>query len=217
MGLFVPPSMKPDMTSSTPEDGNESPEAAAAVDSQPPDQRLSIGRLAAAVSGLVIALFVVLLASNIGGAGRSDPHLLVGKLVPEVQGTTMAGESLDIDTYRGKWVAINFFASWCVACQQEHPELVKWRADHVAKGDAELVMIVMGDTDKAVREFFAERGGGDWPVLGQAYENYSLTFGVTAVPETFMVSPSGLIAAHLTGAVTAEQLDGVLQRYSQGS
>lgn len=167
--------------------------------------------------GTVIALMMVLFATNIGGAGRKDPHLLVGKLVPAVEGVTLDGADLSIDDYRGQWVAVNFFASWCVACQQEHPELVAWRADHAVTGDAELVMIVTGDTNAAVREFFAERGGGDWPVLGEEYESYSLDFGVTAVPETFLVAPSGVITAHLTGAITAAQLDNVIERYSTGA
>ncbi|MFQ5556221.1 MAG: TlpA family protein disulfide reductase [Acidimicrobiales bacterium] len=161
-----------------------------------------------------MALLVTLLATNIGGIATSAPNPLVGELVPAVSGVTLNGDAFDIDDHRGSWLAVNFFASWCVACRQEHPELVAWRADHSASGDAELLTIVMGDTDEAVRRFFEERGGGDWPVLGEDYWSYSLAFGVTAVPETFMVAPSGMIVAHLTGAVTADELDAVIERHS---
>lgn len=202
------------MTSSTPDRTDNTSEATAADTPLPSGWRLPVGRLAAVAFAGVVALFLVLLATNIGGAGRKDPHLLVGKLVPAISGVTLDGANFDIDNYRGEWVAINFFASWCVACQQEHPELVAWRSEHLALGDAELVTVVMGDTDKAVRQFFKERGGGNWPVLGQAYESYAITFGVIAVPETFMVAPNGQIAAHFTGALTADQLDGVMERYA---
>jgi len=165
-----------------------------------------------------MALLLVLLATNIGNAGKpGGPSPLIGQLVPAVSGITLDGDAFNIDDYRGNWVAINFFASWCVACQQEHPELVAWQAEHAAAGDAELLMIVMGDTDKAVREYLDEQGGAVWPVLGQDYESYSLTFGVTAVPETFVVAPSGLIAAHIIGGTTAADLDSVIERYSKGA
>jgi len=205
------------MTSSTPDGAEATSEATSTSTPPSSDRRVPVGRLGFLALGGVLAVLLVLLATNIGGAGRKDPHLLVGRVVPEVSGITMDGYPVDVDDYRGSWVAINFFASWCVACQQEHPELVKWRAAHQITGDAELLMIVMGDTDKAVREFFDERGGGDWPVLGQAYEGYSLTFGVTAVPETFVVAPNGQIVSHMTGAITAEDLDAVIERYSGGA
>ncbi len=178
---------------------------------------MSAGRTGSLAVGGVFALLIMVFAASIGGAGIKDTNRLVGKAVPEVTGVTMEGDSFDIDDYRGQWLAVNFFASWCVACQQEHPELIAWRAEHLMAGDAELITLVMGDTDKAVREFFAERGGGEWPVLGEAYESYSVTFGVIAVPETFMISPFGLVVGHLTGAVTADQLDGVIEHYSQGT
>jgi len=206
------------MTSSTPDPSPDTPAAATTDTPQSSGRRLSAGRLGAVAAGGVMALLLVLLGTNIGNAGKpGGPSPLVGQLVPAVSGTTLADEPFSIDSYRGNWVAINFFASWCVACQQEHPELVAWQAEHAKAGDAELLMIVMGDTDKAVREYLDEQGGAVWPVLGQDYESYSLTFGVTAVPETFMVSPSGLIAAHITGATTAADLDSVIQRYSQGA
>ncbi len=206
------------MTSSTPEPRTDTPAATSADTPQSSGRHLSAGRLGAVAAGGVMALLLVLLGTNIGNAGKpGGPSPLVGQLVPAVSGTTLDGNSFDIDDYRGNWVAINFFASWCVACQQEHPELAAWQAEHAITGDAELVMIVMGDTDKAVRQYLAEQGGAPWPVLGQDYESYSLTFGVTAVPETFLVAPSGLIAAHITGATTAADLNSVIERYSQGA
>jgi len=206
------------MTSSTPEPTLDTPAATPTDTPQPSGRHLSAGRLGTVVAGGVMALLLGLLATNIGNAGKpGGPSPLVGQLVPAVNGITLDGDAFNIDSYRGNWVAINFFASWCVACQQEHPELAAWQAQHAAAGDAELLMIIMGDTDKAVREYLAEQGGTSWPVLGQDYESYSLTFGVTAVPETFVVAPSGLIAAHIIGGTTAADLDSVIERYSQGA
>lgn len=141
------------------------------------------------------------------------PSPAVGELVPPLSGTTLDGESFDIDDLRGQWVALNLFATWCVPCQVEHPELVAFDEAHRRRGDARVVSVVFGDSDDAVRDFFAERGG-QWPVLGEDYSSVIVDLGATGVPETFMVAPNGIIVERILGGVTRDLLDGIIDRYT---
>ena len=106
---------------------------------------------------------------------------------------------------------VNFFATWCVPCRREHPELVRFQERHQAVGDVEVVGVVYDDSVDAVRQFKAERGGR-WPMLSDPGGKVALDFGVSGVPESFLIGPDGVIVAKLVGGVRADDLDLLLQR-----
>src|SRR5690606_12069380 len=98
------------------------------------------------------------------------------------------------DDHRGEWVVVNFFASWCGPCRQEHPELVAFSERHAARGDASVVSVAFSDAEDDARAFFEELGG-DWPVLIEGTGRIGIDFGVTGVPETYLVAPDGTVVA----------------------
>lgn len=164
-------------------------------------------RTAALVAGLLGAIFIVLLAttstnSSVIGAG------LVGEVAPVTEGVTMDGDAFSLRDLRGQWVVVNFFATWCAGCRQEHPELVEFAARHSERGDASVVSIVWDDSDDDVRSFFADQGG-EWPVIVGDEGFLGTSYGVVAVPESYLVAPSGRVVQKFVGAtgVTAEALD----------
>lgn len=171
-------------------------------------------RIAAISVGVVLVLFVALLATRkaVSNDDRFGPNKLVGQAVPAVAGPTLSGGTVDIDQLRGKWVVVNFFATWCTPCIVEHPELVQFRKEHAAEGDAEVVSIAFDDTPDKIRDFFAAKGG-DWPVVVGDTGKYAIDFGVTGIPESFVVAPNGQVVAHFNG-VTRAGLDEVLAQYS---
>ena len=103
---------------------------------------------------------------------------------------------------------VNFFATWCTPCIVEHPELVAFSEQHAASGDAQVISIAYDTEPQALRDFFASKGG-DWPVVVPDDAQLALEFGVTGVPESFVVSPYGQVVAHFTG-VTADGLNQVI-------
>ena len=114
---------------------------------------------------VVVVLLVAVLITRDNAAERSDFSPLIGKAAPEIVGTTLDGQSFDLDQLRGRWVAVNFFATWCVPCQQEHPDLVSFDRRNSQSDDApQLISVVFNDDIGAVRDFYAKHGG-DYPVV----------------------------------------------------
>ena len=163
--------------------------------------------LVALAVAAVTAILVVVLAAGDPQRGTLIGRSAVGKPAPPISGLTLGGDFFDLDDHRGRWVVVNFFATWCAGCIIEHPELVAFSERHAA-GDAIVVTVAFDDSPEAVRGFF-ERAGGNWPVLAGDVGSVPVDYGVTAVPETYLVSPTGYVLDKLVGAsgVTADQLD----------
>ncbi|CAN5844266.1 hypothetical protein BH24ACT3_BH24ACT3_08790 [soil metagenome] len=156
--------------------------------------------------GVVLALFVALLATRDGGTDRTTDSPLLGQLAPAIAGQTVDGEDFDLDRLQGRFVLVNFFATWCVPCRQEHPELVSFARLHGAAGDAEVVSVVFGDEVADVREYFA-REGGEWPVVANDDGRIALDYAVAGVPESYLLAPDGTVIYKIVGGVTSTGLD----------
>jgi cytochrome c biogenesis protein CcmG, thiol:disulfide interchange protein DsbE len=176
------------------------------------------GRTALVVSLVVAVLavaFVLVLATRDPATDRQADSRLIGQAAPAVAGETLDGGSFDLDDHQGRWVVVNFFATWCVPCQQEHPELVAFDDAHRRAGDARVVSVLYDDSPADAREYFADNGG-DWPVVlddGSIANDY----GVTGVPETYLVAPNGRVAAKLVGGVTQDGMDRFIQEVEAAS
>jgi cytochrome c biogenesis protein CcmG/thiol:disulfide interchange protein DsbE len=158
---------------------------------------------------LVLAALVALLATRPPATATEVYSPLLGKTAPVMTGTTVTGQSFHLSSYRGRWVFVNFFASWCGPCQAEEPELVTFAYQHRAAGDAALVGVVYDDNTSRARAF-EESAGGTWPSLVDPGGQIALRYGLRGTPETFLISPSGEVVGHYDGAVTASYLDGQL-------
>ena len=160
----------------------------------------------------VAALLVVVLATRDSAFERQASSGILGGLAPPLVGQTVTGEPFDLDDWRGRWVVVNFFQSTCVPCIMEHPELVEFDERHSAAGDARIVSVVFDDTVENVREFF-EAHGGDWPVLATGTGAAAVAYGVTGVPESYLVAPSGVVVWKQLGGVTADGIDEVIAQF----
>lgn len=116
---------------------------------------------------------------------------------------------------RGRWVVVNFFSTWCVQCVVEHPELVAFHDRYRGDPDVRLVSVVFQDDVDVISRFFAQQGG-DWPVVVTNTGRIAIDFGVTAVPETYLVDPLGRVVSKFTGGVTLAGLEAQLVRAGAG-
>ncbi len=163
-------------------------------------------RWAAISLGVVLLLFVAVLATRKSAADKQAESPLLGKQAPTLSGTSLDGSQVSLASMHGKWVVVNFMASWCVPCRDEHPELIKFTQRHQAAGDAAVLGVIFDDTAPNVRHFFSELGGS-WPVVDDPNGQTALDFGVRGPPESFLVDPNGFVIWKGIGQVNADGLD----------
>jgi cytochrome c biogenesis protein CcmG, thiol:disulfide interchange protein DsbE len=173
--------------------------------------RRHTARWAAVSLGLVLLLFVAVLATRKSAADKQADSPLLGHPAPAIAGTGLDGRDVSLASMRGKWVVVNFLASWCIPCRQEHPELVKFTQRHEAAGDAAVVGVIFDDTPANIRHFF-EHLGGSWPVVNDPGGRIALDYGVRGPPESFLVDPNGFAVWKGIGQVSADGLEQLLRQ-----
>ena len=172
----------------------------------PPRRSRHRARWIAGAVVVVGAALVALLATRPQAALTEVDTPLIGHQAPALSGTTLDGQRFDLAALQGRWVVVNFFASWCPPCQQEEPELVTFAFEHRQPGGAALVGVVYDDSAAAAKSFLSS-SGATWPAITDPEGTAAVAFGVRGPPETFLVSPTGTVVAHLDGPVTAAGLD----------
>ena len=179
--------------------------------SERPPRLRTVRWVGLAVGVLAVALIVVFAVSERGRRGPPVPDF-----APEFAGETLDGGEFDMAAQRGRWVVVNFFSTWCVQCVVEHPELVAFNDRYRGDPNIRLVSVVFRDEVEVIDKFFAEHGG-DWPIVISNTGRIAIDFGVTAVPETYLVDPLGRVVSKFTGGVTLAGLESQLARAGVGA
>jgi cytochrome c biogenesis protein CcmG, thiol:disulfide interchange protein DsbE len=173
----------------------------------------------ALVSAVVIALllggFVFVLATAEPSTSKLADSPLLGRTAPALSGDTVFAGDYDLVDDAGEWVLVNFFATWCTPCRAEHDDLVAFSNRHAVTGDASVVSVVFSDDADDVEAFF-EDNGGDWPVVRDDDGRIATDWGVTGVPESYLVAPNGQVRAKIVGGVDVEKLEELLRRAKAG-
>jgi cytochrome c biogenesis protein CcmG/thiol:disulfide interchange protein DsbE len=157
----------------------------------------------------VVAPLVAVLVMNLG----RDPHAigspLVGRNAPDFALHPMGGgDPVTLASLRGKPVVLNFWATWCVPCFEEHPVLVgtaRRLGDRVR-----FVGVIYEDSEEQVASFLT-RQGASYPSLMDPGARTAIAFGVFGVPETFFIDAEGRIAAKHVGPLDEQTLAQKLQ------
>jgi cytochrome c biogenesis protein CcmG/thiol:disulfide interchange protein DsbE len=167
-------------------------------------------RIAAIVVGLIMALLVVLLVFAKTGE-RDTTTNLIGKPAPGVDGDVIVGDKFDLGA-SDRWVVVNFFATWCAPCIAEHPQLRAFEQEHRKTGDARVISVVYDDKSSDVERFFDQKGG-DWSVFSSDDGRTALDWGVAKIPESYLVSPTGIVVERFVSGVTKAELDAYIDQY----
>jgi cytochrome c biogenesis protein CcmG/thiol:disulfide interchange protein DsbE len=147
--------------------------------------------------------FVALLGYGIVAKGKARPE--IGDVLPD-ESVQRLGEEQDasLADYRGEWVLVNLWASWCKPCIDESDALEAYSKEH-----AKDVKVVGIDTDDASTDAlaFAKANGVTYDLLHDGEGLFKDAWGATGLPETMLVDPEGKLAFRFIGQVDKAQLD----------
>lgn len=138
-----------------------------------------------------------------------------GTQAPEINLPTPAGPKLALSSLRGKYVLIDFWASWCGPCRQENPNVVRAYNQFKDKGQGFTIYSVSLDQDKAKWEKAIAADGLTWHHVSDLASWNSVAgaaYGVKSIPQSFLLDPQGrIIAKNLRGEALAAKLAQVLK------
>jgi cytochrome c biogenesis protein CcmG/thiol:disulfide interchange protein DsbE len=157
------------------------------------------------IIAIVIAVALVALLT-FGLISKGNSRLAVGESAPSpaLPKLTESGKG-SLKEYRGKWVLVNFWASWCEPCRHEAPELQKFQEEHAGKNFTIVGIDTQDLSDDGSQ--FAKEYGMTYPLLHDGNGDNGHEFGTTGVPENYLLEPNGKLAWDTPGPVDAKILD----------
>lgn len=148
-------------------------------------------------------------AADEAGSGAA-PDVVVSAEQPSLVVPTVDGGQFDLAAQRGKWVVVNFWATWCGPCVKEMPEL---SALNDRRRDVAVVGLAYEETDAdSLRQFLQQRPVSYPVAIADPYDPPRDFATPRGLPMTFLVAPDGRLAEQFMGPVTGEQLEQVIAR-----
>lgn len=133
-----------------------------------------------------------------GCSQKKQPLPGEGKPAPDFTLKTLAGEEVSLSSLRGKVVLLNFWATWCPPCREEVPSMVKLNRMMAGKPFQMLAVSIDEGGKEAVEAFF-QRTGAALPTLLDTKQAIGAQYGITGVPETFVIDAKGVILKKVIG------------------
>lgn len=148
------------------------------------------------------ALALALVCANpLRAAMPAHPALVV---------TTLDGKPFNLAAERGHWVIVNFWATWCVPCIAEMPELSHYVKTHPA---VRAIGIAYDDSEPADIRAFLVKHPVVYPVAQVTLDKPLKDFDEPrGLPTTWLIAPDGTVATHFLGPITGKMLDAAMAK-----
>lgn len=164
---------------------------------------------------VVLLVTILILATNQvdstgDGVVAGKDLKLNGYYAHELELEDINGNQINFSDYKGKFVIVDFWASWCTTCKIEATDLVelsqKWAAQ------VEFIGIAIWDSDEQIAEYIAEYQV-PYTIAHDKSASAAINFGLVAVPEKYILSPEGKIILKLTGARSKSSFDEIITNF----
>lgn len=155
--------------------------------------------------GAAMVAVPLLLAIGLTRDPSYIPSMIVGRQMPDFRLPALAGQDeIAASALAGKPLVINFWASWCVSCRDEHPVLVELGDSAALFGGFSIVGINYRDSPAAAQRFLDREGRFPYASALDERGRLGIDFGVYGMPETFFVDAGGTVRARHIGPLTRD-------------
>jgi peroxiredoxin len=148
-------------------------------------------------SFLVLLLFSSLLAT-VCACSKGGPAPREGSIAPDFSLKDLSGKTVHLSELRGMVVLLNFWATWCPPCREEVPSLSRLNAVMPGEGFRMVAVSIDSGGSNDVESFF-RMTGYRLPALLDPDSRVGKMYGITGVPETFIIDPQGVIRKKVIG------------------
>jgi cytochrome c biogenesis protein CcmG/thiol:disulfide interchange protein DsbE len=160
-----------------------------------------------------IAIAAILVGILFAGLGKNPNEIrspLIGKPAPTFALKEVGtGRTVDVAQFKGKPLVINFWATWCGPCWEEHPVLVA--NARMLQPDVQFLGVVFQDEESKILSFLQQRGSA-YPTVVDDKGKTAIAYGIGGVPETFFVDANGVIVAKYNGPMDADAIRANLEK-----
>lgn len=156
----------------------------------------------------VVAL-VAMVACNRKEAGSPEKQVMPSEKqpAPEIVVNGMNGSPLKLSDLKGKVVLLNFWATWCPPCREEIPSMIKLN-NIMAGKPFQMVAVSIDEGGKpAIESFFQTSGFSGLPAYTDPDSRAAKVYGITGVPETFIINKNGMIVKKVIGPLAWDSPD----------
>lgn len=152
--------------------------------------------------------------------GNAAPEFSLEIFAPgEVPLAQTVGDTIKLHALAGNVVVVNFWASWCLACRDEHRTLSETALQYATR-PAKFVGVLYNDRAAAGVRWIAGMGGQSYPSVVDRGSRTAIDFGVSGVPETFIIDTTGRIAykhiGPISGSLLRHWIDSLMPRPVSG-
>lgn len=166
--------------------------------------------------------------NNVAGADSSTEENKAGDAASEVipavdfELTDQYGVAHRLEDYKGKTIFLNFWATWCPPCKAEMPDIQEIYETYDTEGEDALVVLgvatpSMGQegTEEEIKAFL-EENGYTYPVLMDTEGELFGAYGVYSLPTTFMIDREGNVFGYVSGMLTKDMMENIIQQTMEG-
>ncbi|UYG98088.1 TlpA family protein disulfide reductase [Cytobacillus firmus] len=158
---------------------------------------------------VLLGIAFIYMAINLG---KKSTAAEVGDIAPNFTLEDVDGNKVSLSDFRGEFVILNFFASWCPPCREEAPELQAFEEEYGKQ--TKLLILSRAEPKVQVQEFIKEFKSTSTYLLDYN-DSMAKPYGIVGQPETFFIDESGIIRYHHIGPMTKEFMVDTVNKYKK--